>query len=91
MNEDTYKNREIDEMFQRIEKALERIEGQTAKTNGRVTKLEMWRSYIAGVVSVLVLLILPILAWAIFTLVNINHQIHNAIDEALSAYEIENN
>ena len=35
-----YSNREIDRMFSEIKEQLDRIEVQTRKTNGRVTKLE---------------------------------------------------
>ena len=49
MNEDPYSKREQDhffgELFKRMDTqdvTLERIETQTSKTNGRVTKLEDW-------------------------------------------------
>ena len=38
--EEPYKNREIDEKFGDIMDALGRIEGQTIKHNGRLTKVE---------------------------------------------------
>jgi hypothetical protein len=37
---DEYSNREIDRMFKEITDSLVRIEEQTTKTNGRVTRLE---------------------------------------------------
>jgi hypothetical protein len=37
---DEYSNREIDRMFKEITDILVRIEEQTTKTNGRVTRLE---------------------------------------------------
>lgn len=36
-----YMNRELDEKFGDIKTQLDRIEGQTIKTNGRVTSLEV--------------------------------------------------
>ena len=36
----TYTDREIDSFHAEIRNALERIENQTTKTNGRVTRLE---------------------------------------------------
>jgi len=40
---------------------LERIETQTTKTNGRVSSLERWQSYVLGAVALLTLLVLPVL------------------------------
>jgi len=43
MPEPDYTNREIDRMFQEIKVLLIDIKEQTTKTNGRVTKLELWK------------------------------------------------
>lgn len=40
MPDPDYSNREIDRMFSEITQSLDRIEKQTTKTNGRVTRLE---------------------------------------------------
>lgn len=52
-NEDRYSNREIREFVQEIKDSLGRIETQTVKTNGRVTKLEadnnMNKGWIRGI------------------------------------------
>ena len=40
MNEEPYRNREIDERFKDIMESLTRIEVQTTKHNGRLTRLE---------------------------------------------------
>ena len=54
MTED-YSNREIDRMFGEIMTLLNDIKEQTTKTNGRVTRLELWKesimSKVAGVVG----------------------------------------
>lgn len=86
--EQDFTNREINEMFNDIRSSMTRIENQTTKTNGRVGEMEKWRSFITGAVAVLVTLVVPILAWAIWTLANLNHIIHQTVDEALSAYDI---
>lgn len=59
-----YSKRELDHFFQELnthlnhqDEALIRIEAQTMKTNGRVTKLEQWRSVLIwgfGTITVLV-------------------------------------
>ena len=43
-----YSNREIDSHFQEIKETLSRIESQTTKTNGRVTRLESWKNTSIG-------------------------------------------
>lgn len=48
MNEPPYQNREIREMFDEVKASLNRIETQTIKTNGRVSSLERWQSYVIG-------------------------------------------
>ena len=55
MNDAPYANRELDEKFTDIRDALARIEGQTSKTNGRVTRLERNLLIIACVVGTLLL------------------------------------
>lgn len=55
MPETDYSNRELDKMFINIMDTLHRIEEQTTKTNGRVTRLEFWKesftAKIAGVIA----------------------------------------
>ena len=68
MNEQDYSKREIDEKMVDIKDQLNRIEEQTKKTNGSVARafqeisaLKVWRGYIAGIGSVVVALLIPIL------------------------------
>jgi len=89
MEDVPFSNREIREMFSDVKGGLERIERQTVATNGRVTKLERWKYIGMGATSVLTLIVVPILAWALWVLVNIQGQVHEAVDQALSAYDIE--
>lgn len=89
MPEEPFKNREIVEMFNDLKESNKRIEDQVKVTNGRVTQLERWKYIGMGATSVLTLIVVPILAWALWVLVNIQGQVHNAVDDALSAYNIE--
>lgn len=86
--EPAYSNREIDEKWQDIANSLSRIEIQTTTTNGRVKTLEKWMYLVMGGTGVLSLIVIPILSWALFTLVNIDSKVHAAVDEALSAYQV---
>lgn len=88
MPEEPFKNREILEMFGDVQRGISRIEAQTTKTNGRVNSLEKWRYISMGGISVLTTIVVPILAWALWILVNIQTQVHTAVDDALSAYNI---
>ena len=89
MNEEPYQNREIREMFNDLQKGNERIEAQVKVTNGRVTSLERWKYVGMGATGVLTVIVIPILSWALWVLVNINTEVHKAVDEALSAYNIQ--
>lgn len=88
MDEGPFKNREIKEMFVDVQNGLERIEKQTTATNGRVGKLENWRWFITGGLTILAIVVVPLLAWALWVLVNINTTVHLAVDQSLSAYDV---
>lgn len=90
MPEADYTNREIQAMFSEVRDTLNRIEVQTVKTNGRVTANERWRYIAMGWLGAISLFLVPILGWALFKLVNLDSTIHQAVDDALSAYDISN-
>ncbi len=94
-----YSKRELDEKFMNLgskmdEKfndqnlVLEQIREQTTRHNGRMSSIEKWQYITMGATSVITVVIVPILAWALWVLVNIDSKVHGAVDSALAAYNI---
>ena len=97
--EGDYQNREIDERFLTLEQKMEerhadqiqylqRIEGQTTKTNGRVNKLENWQAYIKGGLAVIVLLLVPIAIYFIqqtLSDASLHDEVQQAVTDALNS------
>lgn len=71
---------------------LSEIIKQTNKTNGSVADINKWRERTNGMFIAsgifMTMVVMPILAWAIFVLVNIQSVIHDSIDSALAAYDL---
>lgn len=88
-----YTNREIKEMFNDLKDGQDRIESQVKLTNGRVTTLEKWRYTMVGGIAVLSMVVVPILGWSLYTLVNLQDKINiatsTAIAQVLSTYEVQ--
>lgn len=78
-------------MFEEIKQIMFRIEEQTKKTNGRVTELERWKYIGMGATAILTAVVIPLLSWALLTLVNVDNMVHDSVDEALSAYHLMDN
>lgn len=71
MAEIPFSNRELNEKFTDIRETLAQILEQTKRTNGRISKLENWRAYVIGALSILTVLVLPII-FAVLSSGNIN-------------------
>lgn len=93
MDDAPYTNREIREKWHDIANDLGAILTQTTKTNGSIAEINRWRERVNGgamVASIFMgAIVMPILAWSIYTLVHINGIINSAVHDALQAYNIE--
>lgn len=85
---DEYSNREIDVKFEGVHDKLDLILSQTTKTNGKVADIQKWRERWNGASYVLMTLVIPIIAWVLWSIVNLPSTIKNTIDSTLSTYNI---
>lgn len=95
MSEKPFSNREIKSMFTRINEILkghgdthDEILAQVKITNGKVMKNTAWRWYTAGGLAVITTILLPLIFWSVSTISSMDSNVHNAVQEALTAYDI---
>jgi hypothetical protein len=69
-----YQNREIKEMFGDVKDSLLRIETQTSKTNGRVTKLEKWQNWVLGFCAAISIILISVVIPLAFVIVKVKTQ-----------------
>lgn len=73
--------------------SLGSIETQTLKTNGSVADINKWRERANGgffvAAAFMTVVIIPILGWALYVLVNLPQTVHESVDQALSAYDVK--
>lgn len=88
-----YTNRELREKWHDMSNGVQNILNQTTKTNGSVAEINRWRERINGGAIVagifMTVVVVPILAWSLYVLVNINQTINSSIIQVLSAYDIQ--
>lgn len=83
------------DIMRHIDDATEPILAQTTKTNGRVTKNEediikskIWRGWLTGgmaVISILIPVIVAIQAWEILQILEVPHEVQQAIDDRINS------
>lgn len=61
----------------RINDTLIQLTSEVKKTNGDVQRLKIWKAYTMGGLTIISMVVLPILAWALWTIIEIkNHAIN---------------
>lgn len=92
LSDKPYTNREIREKWHDIANDLQEIKSQTRLTNGYVADIKRWRERMNGGAIVagffMTVIVIPILAWAIYVLVNIQETIHRSVNDALTVYDL---
>ena len=60
-----YSTREINLIIDPIKRKLDLIHKQVITTNGRVTGLERWKSYMQGGMTVLSIIVVPLVVYVV--------------------------
>lgn len=83
---------DMNNSIQDVSNDIQSVLSQVKLTNGSIAEINRWRERINGGAIVsgvfMTVIVVPILAWAIFVLVNIQESIHKSIQDALSAYDL---
>lgn len=95
-----YSNREVDMIvdglkdhftvkLQDISNSLARVEAQTMKHNGRMSKMEAWRNYMLGAISIISAVVLPLMGYVLYRVANLHEEIRLGISEELNQYNVQ--
>lgn len=99
MNQDNFTNREIKTMFDSLKETLQE-HGKThadiltavKTTNGKVADIQGWRERMNGgaivASSFMGVVIIPIIAWVVYSVLNMDTIVERSLDKALQTYEI---
>ena len=99
--EEPFTNREIKGFFDNIKELLvghatvhSEILSQVKLTNGKVILNTAYRNYLTGAVGVILVILVPVLFWAVSTIVevqantaNLDILVSQAVQDALTVYE----
>ncbi len=84
MEELPYSNRELNTHFDEIKSSLDRIEEQTKKTNGRVSRLEGWKMYISGALAIITILIIPVVLFMVIQFIGTKTALETTVNKAVT-------
>lgn len=57
--------------------------------NGKLSRHDMYIYMGLGGLSIIAIIVVPLLGWALYSLSNLDNLVHKSVDEALSAYNIK--
>lgn len=83
-----YSNRELEHYFKDFGDTLKRIENQTTATNGKVADIQRWRERTTGAAGVVLIVVVPLLAWGLYKVANIKDEIQRGVSAELSKYDV---
>lgn len=93
MNE-RYSNREIDALFKTVMTTLagfgETLTGVDKKidwTNGKIARVQAWKEQVVGAGKVILIIVLPLMSWALYQISQIDTKIQEGVKSVLSTYE----
>jgi hypothetical protein len=98
--EEPYTNREISREFELIHKSLKSVHDEMSSgftkvtsrqdvANGRTKTNELRIAMAMGGLAILGVTAVPLLSWALYTLVNIDSSVREVVTQELSHYEFE--
>lgn len=69
MSDETAKERDLrqDMQIKQIMEKLDDVHTDVKKTNGRVSKLEIWQGYMIGAMTVITMIVVPVLIFLLKT------------------------
>lgn len=80
---------EINDIQKKVEdintKALPEIKGMVKLTNGSVAEVVKWKERMTGGAYVVLIVVVPIMSWALYKLSTLDHTIDNAVSNTLRA------
>lgn len=78
-----------DKVGQIKEKDLPEINERVKTTNGSVAEIKAWKERWTGASYVILLVVIPLLSWALYQIVHVDEKVREGVKTALSAYNIE--
>lgn len=77
-------NRELMHFIKDIKENVSDIKFQTTTTNGKVAEIQKWKERMMGGIYVIMIILLPILSWALYQISTIDQKVQNGVSTVLS-------